>query len=82
MGTIVGCFIGMMFAPKDGKKMRLCFLEWLKGIDSEFQEKVSQLEKEIIELDHEKNLNNAKVKAETILKKSNDSLQKFFSYSR
>ena len=71
-GAMIGAFMGVLFTPKTGKEMRKCLFQTMKGVDKEFMKVIDEIEEEITEFQEEKNLKDAKIRADNLIKKSSN----------
>lgn len=76
-GAAVGVGLGILFAPKSGKETRNDIKDKVKTLTSkeyqtEFKNRVKEIEKEIKELDKEKVLNIAKKKSTELKEKTEE----------
>ena len=80
VGTIMGIFLGVMFAPKSGKRTREDIMDMMndmKKMDCDdikecFDSKIKEIEDELKDFDKEKVLKTAKKKAECMLQKADE----------
>ena len=70
LGSFVGMVFGVFLTPKSGKEMRRIFFHKLKDLDEDFMKMIKELEEDICCFDQEKNLKEAKRKADELMKKT------------